>query len=127
ERQVLHPDAVAKDGAMAKRARGVNGDNADRLAPPPELGRECAGQCALAGTSAARNPNRVGAARAAVQLAQVLAAFRALAFDTADDAGERAPVALEKAFDDLRHAISSRCRTRTARCRGCSCRAGKWP
>ena len=109
QREFLHADAVAEDGAVGERARWVDGDDARRSCRAAVLCRQRPGQGALARARAAGDADGVRLARVRKERAQVFAAFGALVLHTADDSGERPPVAGEESLDEVVHGYFFTC------------------
>ena len=69
-RQFQHADTVAEDGATRKRARGIDGDDADSAAAFAKLLGQRANHRRLAAAGHAGQPDHMRAAGMAVQLSQ---------------------------------------------------------
>ena len=77
----LHADAVAKNCAAAKRAGGIDSDDADRLALLAVGVRNLIDQCALARAGRTRHSQQYGLAAEGKQRLQQFGGLRAVVFD----------------------------------------------
>src|SRR5256886_17638654 len=86
-------DPVAQQRPLREGARGVDGDDADRLAVLADVSDERRDQARLADAGRARDPDRVGAPRFRVDVANELVRERVRVLDERDRARESALVA----------------------------------
>ena len=93
EEVVGEPDAVAEEGPLRERARGIDRDHADRAFLFAHMPDEGADQARLADSRRARDPDRVGAARRRIEVADDLVGERIGILDQRDRPRERPPVA----------------------------------
>jgi hypothetical protein len=100
EEVVREADAVAEEGALRERARGVDRDDAD--APPVAAHAldERADQARLADARRAGDPDRVRVARLPVELLHELVRERVRALHQRDRAGEGAAVSCANAVGE---------------------------
>ena len=114
----LHAQPIAEHGAAAERARGIDGDDADRqrdgARPVSDFGDQPIDERALARAGRAGDADEIRAAGVAENRADQVGARRILVLDQGNRAGHRARVAGEHAVGERHHRASS-CRAMTSR------------
>ena len=86
----LHANAIAKNRSAGERARGIDGDDADRLVLAAIVSREAVDQRALARSRSAGDPDAIGAPGVGKKLAQDFLGFARAIFDRGNGARKRA-------------------------------------
>ena len=110
-----HAHAIAKDGAARKRARGIDGDDADRLPGLADFGRHPIDERALAGARRPGDADHIRAARARIDVAHQPGAGGRFILDERDGARDRPRVAREHAFGERGRHLPINWRAMTSR------------
>jgi hypothetical protein len=100
---VLHPDAIAQQGAARERRRGIHGQHRDRPPGAAPGGDELVGQRRLADPRRAGDADHLGLPRVGVEATDDLAqALVGAVLDARERPGEGATLTSQQPLDELR-------------------------
>src|SRR5437879_7148976 len=111
----LHPNAVAQNCAAGDTAAGIDGDNGNTLALPPQLGGERIDKGALPRPGRTGDPDHASVTGERLQVAQSFERRPVAILDATRCAGESAHVAIADFLRPLVHQLLRSCRAITIR------------